>query len=338
MNVSIFAYSRQGCKTAKRIAACFSGYAVQLFTVERLSDEGLTAIPKTPEFYAERFRQSDALVFVSSCGIAVRKIAPYVRDKKTDPAVVCVDELGSFSISLLSGHIGGANDLARFIADGIGALPVVTTATDINRKFSVDAWAARNGLTIGSMELAKAVSARILEETVPLHSDFPVKGPFPGGIAAGSEGDLGISVSWSTRSPFEKTLHLIPKCLHLGIGCRRGTPESAIREAVASVLRENAIAPEAVKAIASIDLKADEPGLLNYCASAGIVPVFYTAEQLLEVSGEFTSSAFVQSVTGVDNVCERSALAGADRLIVKKIACSGVTVAAAVEKWEVSFE
>lgn len=337
MNVTLFAYSRQGCRTGEKIRDCFPEEAVQCFTVERFAEGAFQPIPGRESFYGERFRQSDVLIFVGACGIAVRKIAPYVRDKRTDPAVLCVDELGTFVISLLSGHIGGANDLTHQVAAALGATPVVTTATDIHRKFSVDAWAARKGLVIGDMGLAKKISARILEAEVPLKSDFPVTGGYPGGVVAGDGGDLGICISFRTEDPFDETLHLIPRCLHLGIGCRRGTPEEAIRQTVTRVLEQNGIDPRAVKAVASIDLKAQEPGLLQYCEGLGIVPAFYGAEQLRQVPGAFTPSPFVQSVTGVDNVCERAALLGADRLIIKKTAMGGVTVAVAAEKWEVSF-
>ena len=139
------------------------------------------------------------------------------------------------------------------------------------------------------------------------------------------------------RTPFNQTLRLIPKVLHVGIGCRRGTSSSAIHEAVKEMLDKNELDHKAIKCIASIDLKADEEGLLKYCEDNGLTPIFYSSAELLEVPGEFTPSAFVQSVIGVDNVCERAALIDADKLIVKKIALNGVTVAVAAEKLEVRF-
>ena len=338
MNVALFAYSRQGCRTADRIKTCFPEDTLRSYTVERLAGEGFSAIPKGEQsLYGEVFGWADVMVFVGACGIAVRKIAPYVRDKRTDPAVLCVDELGNFVISLLSGHIGGANELASRVAGHLGATPVITTATDINRKFSVDAWAARNGFVIDDMQLAKAVSAAILEGNIPIYSDFPVITGYPGGTQPGESGELGICVSYEKKTPFSNTLRLIPQILHLGIGCRRGTTEDAIRHAVDTVLEENRIDPRAVRCVASIDRKAEEAGLLAFCESRGLRPHFYAPARLRQVPGEFTPSAFVESVTGVDNVCERSALLGADKLIIKKTAVGGVTVAVAAEKLEVSF-
>lgn len=335
MNAAIFAFSRQGCQTARRIMEAYPEMTWQSYTMERFAEPDFASL--TPKCYGDCFASSEILVFVGSCGIAVRKIAPFVHDKRTDPAVVCVDEKGTFVISLLSGHIGGANALTRRIADSLHATPVITTATDINRKFSVDTWATERGFVISSMKLAKAVSAAILEGDIPLKSDFPVVGSLPNGVVPGETGHLGIYLTVTDKEPFENTLRLIPKVLHLGIGCRRGTEKEAIQAAVEQVFQAHHLDFRAVKSAASIDLKKDEEGLLSFCREQNIPIRFYTAEELKAVSGDFTPSAFVQSVTGVDNVCERSALMGADDLIVRKTASHGVTVAVATEKWEVHF-
>ncbi len=339
MKLAIFAYSRQGCRTARRIMSLFPEAEWKAHTLERFEEDGFLPLsrPSRP-FYGDLFDWADALIFVGSCGIAVRETAPHVADKRTDPAVICVDELGKFVISLLSGHIGGANSLARQIASGIEAVPVITTATDINGRFSVDSWAAKNSFVIDDMRLAKAVSAAILEDDVPLSCDFPIATDLPSGVVSGDGGELGISVSCFKKTPFKKTLRIVPRILHLGVGCRKGTAKETIAQAVDAVLEENGIDIRAVGRVASIDLKADEAGLLEYCADNGWSPRFFTADELREVKGDFTPSEFVQSVTGVDNVCERAALIGADRIIVKKTALNGVTVAIASENLEVRFE
>jgi cobalt-precorrin 5A hydrolase len=304
----------------------------------RFEEPGFDSItrPSKP-FYGPIFSSVDAMVFVGSTGIAVREIAPHVRDKATDPAVVSIDELGRFCVPLLSGHIGGANDLALELANALDATPVITTATDINKRFSVDAWAARNGYEIASLSRAKAVSAAILEQDIPLQCDYPIMTKLPRGVIPGDSGAVGIRISVYRDEPFERTLRLIPKVLHLGIGCRKGTDISVIREAVDTVLKENNIDHRAVKCVASIDLKAEEAGLLVFCQEQKLPVIFFSAEELKTVSGDFTPSAFVQSITGVDNVCERAALIGAEKLIVKKTARNGVTVALAEEHWEVHF-
>ncbi len=334
--ITLFAYSKKGLETARRIGEGLSG-ELRFYAVERLAGDGFLPIPKpSSPLYEEAFASSEALVFISSCGIAVRSIAPYIKSKTTDPAVVVIDETGRFVISLLSGHIGGANALAERIAKSIGATPVITTATDSNGRFSVDQWAKTHGFAISDMGMAKAVSAAILEGDIPLKSDFPISGGLPPGLKAG-DGETGIYITYKTAEPFKNTLRLIPKCVVLGVGCRRGTPMKNIKNAVDTVLFENGIDPRAVKSAASIDLKKDEAGLLGYCREKGLPISFYSADELNAVEGDFTASGFVKSVTGVDNVCERAAMICADELIVKKTAENGVTVAAALIKTEVRF-
>ena len=320
----ILAFSRRGMETAGRIARALEGE----YETECLRPEG-----NLRPLVEARFPVSDALVFVGSCGIAVRAIAPFLKGKTRDPAVIVSDETGKWVISLLSGHIGGANALALRIARAIGAQPVITTATDVNKRFSVDAWAAQAGLSIGSMDLAKRFSAAILERDLPLCSDFPVEGPPPAGVFFGDSGALGAAVTCLKKNPFEETLCLVPQKLHLGVGCRRGTPRSAFEE----ILGALPIHPEAVRSVASIDVKRDEQGLLDFCAAHNWGARFYPAAQLMALGGEFTGSDFVQKTVGVDNVCERAALRNAETLLVKKTARSGVTVAAAAEHWEVRF-
>ncbi len=342
MRLAVFAFSRRGQATAERIVRALSGEETvcAAYTPERLAGGGFAPIPKpSGAFYGGLFQSRDALVFVGAAGIAVRAIAPHVRSKTTDPAVVCVDELGHFVIPLLSGHIGGANALAERLAETLGAVCAVTTATDVNRRFSVDRWAAEQGYVIDDMRAAKTVSAAILEGDVPLCSALPLGTALPAGVVPGASGAAGIYIGWEKRAPFAVTLRLIPRVLCLGLGCRRGTEAGVIDAAVSAVLEENSIDPRAVRTAASIDLKAAETGLLTCCEARGWPLAFYTAAQLEAVSGHFTPSAFVRSVTGVDNVCERAALAGgAKQLIVKKTARTGVTVAVAAEQTEVRFD
>lgn len=338
MKLAVFAYSRQGCRTAGRVMAALPEAEWSAHTARRLAGEGFSPIPHpSAAFYGEQFHWADALVFVGACGIAVRQIAPYVSDKGSDPAVVCVDELGRFVIPLLSGHLGGANALALRLAASLGATPVITTATDIRGQFSVDAWAGQNGFAIGNLSCAKTVSAAILERDIPLSSDFPILGDYPRGTVPGDTGELGIYLSWRKRAPFAQTLRLIPKVLRLGLGCRKGVSAEQLQDAVERVLEQREIDIRAVREAASIDLKKGEPGLLQFCERNGWPLRFYSAGELEAVPGEFTPSRFVQSVTGVDNVCERAALLGANRLIVRKTALNGVTVAVGLEKLEVCF-
>ena len=167
------------------------------------------------------------------------------------------------------------------------------------------------------------------------HGD--VSGDLPAGTVAGEEGKIGICVSWRDRKPFERTLLLVPRVVHVGIGCRRGVSKERIAAAVEKVLVENQVHPQAVKCAASIDLKREEEGLLAFCEERGWPAAFYSAGELTAVEGEFTASERVLRVTGVDNVCERAAMVGAERLISGKTVCEGVTAALAVEGWTARF-
>ena len=356
--IAFLAYSRTGMALARRAAAHFPEAQIRCYAPSRLVTDGFLPEEDQGEHaVGQLFSWADALIFIGALGIAVRRIAPYVRDKRTDPAVLCLDERGRFVISVLSGHIGGANQLAQELAKELGSVPVITTATDINHLFSVDTWAREQGLAISDMHMAKAVSAAILEQDVFLASDFPIRGACPPGCslyeapeegAAAGEPDpaqtqaagisqTGILISWQIREPFERTLRLIPKILHLGIGCRKGTPKEQIAGAVRTALAQTRIDPRAVKGVYSITLKAEEEGLLQYCREMDWPFTVYTAEELMQLPGHYTASELVLRTTGADNICERAAMIGADHLILNKTICGGVTAALAAEAYEVNF-
>jgi len=342
MRLAIFAYSRTGLETAGRIreVLCAPGDECRCFASARCAEGDFAPIDgPCADFTGPVFHWADALVFVGAAGIAVRSIAPHVHDKRSDPAVLTVDELGKFVIPLLSGHIGGANALAKRLAGALNAVPVITTATDIHGKFAADEWAARQGLFIDGIRAAKAVSAALLEGgAVFFASDLPVSGALPEGLCAGETGELGICISCEEKRPFRETLLLVPPILRLGLGCRRGTTSEQLKTAVSEFFRRYRIHPAAVKCVASVDLKRDEPGLAAFCRERGWPLSFYSAEELSALPGDFTVSGFVRSVTGVDCVCERAALMGADRLVVRKTVINGVTAALATEYREVHFE
>lgn len=292
----------------------------------------------------EAFENYEALVFIGATGIAVRAIAPYLKSKVSDPAVVVIDEKGEHIISLLSGHIGGGNHLTKQIAEHIGGRAIITTATDIHGRFAVDQWAKEQNLVITDMKIAKAISAAILnEQTIGLKSDFEVVGSTPDYIEKDNinrEHNLGIFLSIKEKElPFPKTLLLVPKIITLGIGCRKNTSLNQIKTLVDRVLEEEKILSQSIEQICSIDLKQEESGILELSDMLNVPFKVYSAEELKSLSGSFTPSTFVTEVTGVDNVCERSAVYGSKgKLIVKKQMQDGVTVAIAMREYQVSFQ
>lgn len=290
----------------------------------------------------EYFEVVDAVIFFCAAGIAVRSIAPYICHKSKDPAVIVVDEAGQYSISLLSGHAGGANELAERIGIMLGALPVITTATDLEHKFAVDDFARKNDLVVTDWEKAKQISVRILAGArICIYSDIPIEGNLPGELQYGldrTSADILISHQAAETPLTAACLQLVPKSLAVGIGCRRDTPEEKIAYAVEQCLKEEHIRPEALFTLASIDLKKEEPGLLSYCEKKGLSFRTYSAAILRALAGDYSESDFVKQVTGVSNVCERSAAAAAGGpVICPKKLYDGVTVALAGKKGSVKF-
>lgn len=300
------------------------------------------------EFVGEWFHQTDAIIFLCAAGIAVRSIAPYITHKSRDPAVVVVDETAAYSIPLLSGHTGGANELAGKIGNFLEALPVITTATDREGIFAADVFARKNNLAVSDWQMAKKISAYILAgQRIGIYSELPVEGELPPGLewyegeqeAAESGLKPGIYISHKKTKPlpFEEALQLIPKIVIIGIGCRKNTGETEIAEAVESCLAENSILYQAAAGIASIDLKREEQGIISYCKRMKLPFFTYSPELLKRAEGSIAESEFVMQITGVSNVCERSALAAGGELLCGKKIYGRVTAAIAVRKGNIRF-
>lgn len=275
---------------------------------------------------AEQFPKREALIFIGAAGIAVRAIAPHLRHKAEDPAVLCVDELGGYVIPLLSGHLGGANALAQRLAALTGGEAVITTATDLNGLFAVDLWAKRQNMAVVNPERIKSVSAKLLRgERVRIDCPWPVAGERPHLVEMGNPGDACVCC----RRTDGNALLLAPRIVTLGIGCRRGTTKEQLELSFARFCDERGLLPQAVAAAVSLDLKQDETGLLAFCRAHDWPLRFYSADKLKAVPGTFSASPFVERTTGVDNVCERAAACEGGKLIEKKYAAEGVTFAAA---------
>lgn len=335
--ISLIAFTRRGCLLGERLAEELAG---RLWTTDRLAPEtGLPACGKLRDWTEARFADSEALVFISAAGIAVRAIAPFVKDKFSDPAVVSVDEAGRFAVPLLSGHVGGANDLARHVAAITGGQAAVSTATDVNGLFAVDQWAREQNLVLCSREAAKAVSAALLEEKpVAVRSAWPISGTMPQGLGA-ETAETGICIAPTmAERPFAQTLHLIPKAVTLGVGCRRGTEQAHLEAALEEFLGQSAIPAAAVFGLATIDLKQDEPGLLALAEAHGWPITFFTAGELAAETGDFPPSAFVEKTTGVSNVCQRAAQRAGGHIIIPKTICQSVTFAAAMGPVALTWE
>ena len=348
MKIRLISFTRNGAKLGHLLSIFLGeqGYASEAYIAGAFARE--TAIQSINEplrdWTKKQFKEASGIIFIGAAGIAVRTISPFLKDKTTDPAVLVIDEKGKFVIPLLSGHIGGANELAYKIADHLGTIPVITTATDINRKFAVDLFAKNNNLYISCMAYAKAISAAILnEEQVGFDSEFPVIGTMPENLTKKKNCEYGICISLidekEARKIYDKTLRLIPRIVTLGIGCRKGKSSDEIEKVVFEALRECGISIYSVANVASIDLKRKETGLLEFCNKAKVEFITYPLAKLEKLQGSFCESDYVKAVTGVGNVCERAAILGSGNgiLIMKKYAKNGVTVGIAKRDWSVSF-
>lgn len=299
------------------------------------------------DFVSAHFSEISQWIFVGAVGIAVRLIAPHVRSKDVDPAVLSVDEFGQFVIPVLSGHLGGANELAKEVAEVVGATAIVTTATDLHGVFACDTWAKKNGCAIADLREIRFVSGALLAgEKVGLDPGaFTVRGQLPKGIEiAGEEPyEVGISINLAgNRTPYSHTLNLIPRIVYLGVGCRRGTDPAQFEEFLLEEMEAAGISLLAVREIRSIDLKKEEACIVSFADKYKIPFCTYDAKHLMQTEGEFSHSELVERTTGADNVCERSAAVGrrpgSYRWLVRKTARNGMTFAALAEDWEVQFE
>ena len=306
--IVIAAFTNNGINLALRLAGFLHG---RVFVPKRLACDGCEVIDEAlSDWTGKYFHEVKALIFISACGIAVRAIAPHVESKLFDPAVIVIDEAGKFVIPILSGHIGGANELARKISGFIHSQPVITTATDVNNLVAVDEWAVNHDCAIENPETIKHVSGKILEHK-----------------------RVGVAVTEQTQvTPFPVTLFLRPRNLILGAGCNKNTDPEEFERAAKSFLDGAGVSVLSLKALASIDLKAQEKALVLFARNHNIPFLTFSVSELQSLPGKFTGSQKVLSITGTDNVCERSCmLAGGERAVLlrSKAIYGGITFALA---------
>lgn len=280
------------------------------------------------EWTSVQFEKRNAILFIGACGIAVRTIAPFVKEKLTDSAVLVMDEKGQFLIPLLSGHVGGANEFAVQLCAIVGAVPVITTATDVQGCVAIDVFATKHDLAMEPKAGIAKISSKVLEKKKLTLSIAP-------------EYMKAVDIAIASKG-YEKqaVLTLIPKEYVIGIGCRKGKDAEELIQFVDSVLKMQKIQWKQVKAIATIEIKKEEKAIAAL-AQRKAVPIFlFDAETLAQVQGDYTSSEFVKQQVGVDNVCERAAMAACDGggtlLLPKQTAC-GMTIAIAKSDWRLTL-
>ncbi|SOC13678.1 cobalt-precorrin 5A hydrolase [Pseudobutyrivibrio ruminis] len=282
----------------------------------------------------EAFECHTPLVFICAAGIAVRTIAPFVTSKLSDSPVIVIDELGKNVIPILSGHYGGANDIANTLAKALNASLIITTATDINNVFAIDVFARDNGFKIINKDGIKDISKKVLNGgkiSIKTKIDNNIVGQVPKEVEIIEKGKADVVISDEASAGFT----LIPKRLVLGMGCKKG---KSFKELLTYVTCEYSIEylRENLYAIATIDVKENEVGLIKLAQFFGAKFLTYTSKELQQVKGDFPDSEFVKDTVGVSNVCERAAVLGAGLstrdLLLEKTADNGITLAAATRK------
>ncbi|RKO67130.1 cobalt-precorrin 5A hydrolase [Desulfofundulus salinus] len=351
MNIAVFAITKNGIDLAAKVSRHLqqAGHQVRMFRPARFPGKGEPFTGPVSRVVAEEFYRCQGLVFIMALGIVVRLLAPLVRDKRSDPAVVVMDERGQFVISTLSGHLGGANELAQQLAGALQAVPVITTATDVHGLPAVDVLARKYDLSMEPFTAVKQVNAALVNgETVTLCSEplLPLTQtpglrliPWEDLPATRPQGWLVVITNRVLSLPHEKTLFLRPRNLVAGMGCRREAAPERVRQALFHALELARRSPASLRALATVDLRAQERGL-QLVAREMDIPLFsFTREQIRSIFTQKPSlhySSFVQEKIGVGGVCEPVALLAAApqaKLILPKTSWEGVTVALAEESY-----
>lgn len=284
---------------------------------------------------AGAWQNYDGIVCVMAAGIVVRCLAGLLRSKRSDPCVIVVDEAGNHVVSLLSGHIGGGNQLAEKVAEICDGIPVITTASDVSGHTAVDLWTIDNNLFIVNPDLLAAVSTKLLNsDSLAVYQEKNFIDTLPDDFRACTNPvDADIVISLLTRHQ-ENSLQLIPRIRFIGFGCRRGATLEEFHEALNELEHRYDIDLRSVGGLASIDLKNDEEGLLAIAQHYGLPIQFFSKEQLSGVAVP-TRSEIVHEKIGVYGVCEAAAILAASlkgrtgKLELSKIKWERITAAVA---------
>lgn len=301
------------------------------------------------------FQSYKGIIMIISLGAVVRMIAPLLKDKKTDPGVVVIDDKGEHVISVLSGHLGGANELTKEVAAALGARPIITTASDVQKTIPVDLFGKRFGWVWDSAEKLTPVSASVVnEEQVAVIQESGEKEwwdydrPLPENIKTYASIEEALQVKPNAalvithRQLTEEEQPILangvlyrPKVIVLGMGCNRGTSRDEIESVIKETLDELQLSIKSVKAISTIDLKKDEEGLIETAKKYGWEFTYYSPEQLNTIEIEKPSDT-VYKFTGAYGVSEPAAklYSGARTLDLVKKKSGNVTISVAVIPYE----
>ncbi len=344
-SIALFCLTPGGITLAKRLSALLP---MTCFTSQSLMEPGFEPFHGTmAHTVAEIFSDYSALIFICATGLTVRVIAPLIKDKFSDPAVVVIDDHGHHAISLLSGHMGGANALTRYIAGLIGAEPVITTATDVNQLAALDILAQQlNATMIDFRQNVKKLNQLLIcGGRIGLYWDqtslATVKMRWPEeycdtrGLVLVTDLDdlpeldalLYVSLHDQVPDVPVPVYKLVPRCVVAGIGCKRDTPPSTVARLLSQQLAGLHIDPLALSAIGSVSIKRDEPALRNLANQCCVPFEIFSVDLLKPAAAHFPVSDFVKRIVGIGSVSQPVAwLMSNGRLIGGTLRTQGVTI------------
>ena len=328
MKVAVVAITARGRETAAEIAARIPGA------------RHIQAVSGIKDCIEQLWSEYDGIICVMAAGIAVRCISALIDSKYKDPCVIVVDEQCVHAISLLSGHLGGGNRLTELVSSECGAEPIITTASDISGHTSVDLWAVENNFFIATKKNLARVSSRLLDRSfLNLFQEKNYLAAVPEDFRIVPNKESADIVVGEDILPEDEQLHLIPRINYIGFGCRAGVEKHEFEEVVRILAEESGINPMTIAGIASIDIKKDEKGMLEFSREKKWPIRFFSKEKIRTVyNEELEISSRVEEKIGVYGVCEPAALLAAEnrgipgKLIVKKRKWKRITAAIAARE------
>ncbi|MDR3565051.1 MAG: cobalt-precorrin 5A hydrolase [Negativicutes bacterium] len=353
MRLAVISVTINGALLADKLAQTLDAHIDLFAKAGRCQGGSAQSYDSLSRLIASIYHVYDGLVFIMATGIVVRVIAPHIRDKRFDPAVVVMDEIGENAISLLSGHIGGANELAKNIGRAIGARPVITTATDVLNKPAADILAIKLSLEIEPFEQLKSVNAAIanhekvsffIDKTLANHEHYFQQAEDMGvellemeRLAQVDEYDAAVVITDKDLYMVKPHVFLRPGTLAIGLGCRKGTTSAEIYTALDDACRKIGRSKRSIAVIGTTVAKEEEIGLLAVVQQMMMPMEVFTNEQLQDCIDKFKleTSDFVKEQIGVGNICEPAALLGgqAEEFLLRKTVYKKVTIAIAEVKY-----
>ncbi len=326
MEIGVITVTHRGDEIADILSSHFN---VKVFS--KMLDKNFS-FKESVKFVMENY---SAIVFITSTGIAVRGIAPYIKSKDKDPAVITIDNSGKFVISLLSGHLGGANELTLKISEIINATPVITTATDNIGVEAPDMVAKENNLIIDDLKDAKDIASLLVQRKKVYFHDEDEIISLPKGYSKDLKNSFGgvyitnklkfLKDNDSADEDF-KRLKLIRRNIVLGIGCRKDFSRQVMKETVLKVLEEYNIDYRAVKSIGTVEVKKDEKAIIDLSKALNCELNIFSIEDIRTIQYKFEGSDFVEKTIGVRTVCEPCVELQGAKLITGKLKLNGMTL------------